>query len=204
MSSRNIILYSVILVLIIICVSTCADRHAWREKAITAEANYEAEYLNSLHKSNGYTNTLNLTKEQFERREDGYLDSLNNILDENIKLSRVLRMTKFNINTKYSDRIIWRDSLILGDTIRLGRIISSKNECMAFDVFEPKGSDTTFVTSSLSVKGSVIVYKGKRNKQVRLFGVKLFRYGRRNTSAKMVTTCKDAEVFIQDVEVVKE
>jgi hypothetical protein len=100
------------------------ERDAWKHKAIIANENYEAELLNSKRLTNGQTRTLQLTQDQFKEREESYLDSLNKLSDEKIKLSNVLRLTKFELSKKQQTRVEWRDSLIAGDTIRIGRCVS--------------------------------------------------------------------------------
>jgi len=179
-----------------------AERNAWKHKAIIANENYEAELLLSKKIANGQTRTLQLTQDQFKAREESYLDSINKLSDEKIKLSHVLRMTKFELSKKQQTRVEWRDSLIVGDTIRIGRCVAVNDSCLSINLFEPEGSDTVYVDLVLDIKASVIVYEGKRSKQVKLFGLNLFRYGKRITSAKMDTNCENASIIIEDVEII--
>lgn len=178
------------------------ERNAWKHKAIIANENYEAQLLNSKQLANGHTRTLQLTKDQFKEREGAYLDSINELSDEKIKLSHVLRLTKFKLSKKQQTRVEWRDSLIAGDTIRVGRTIAVTDSCLSVNVFEPEGSDTAYVDLQLDIKASVVVYEGKRSKQAKLFGLNLFRYGKRITSAKMNTNCENASIIIDDVEII--
>lgn len=178
------------------------ERNAWKHKAIIANENYEAELLLSKKIANGQTRTLQLTQDQFKAREESYLDSINKLSDEKIKLSHVLRMTKFELSKKQQTRVEWRDSLIAGDTIRIGRCVAVNDSCLSINLFEPEGSDTVYVDLVLDIKASVIVYEGKRSKQAKLFGLNLFRYGKRITSAKMDTNCENASVIIEDVEII--
>jgi hypothetical protein len=178
------------------------ERDSWKHKAIIANENYEAELLNSKRLANGQTRTLQLTQDQFKEREGAYLDSINKLSDDKIKLSHVLRLTKFELSKKQQTRVEWRDSLIAGDTIRIGRCVSVIDDCLSIDLFEPEGSDTVYVDLELEIKSSVIVYEGKRSKQAKLFGINLFRYGKRITTAKMDTNCKNASIIIEDVEII--
>ena len=179
-----------------------AERNAWKHKAIIANENYEAELLLSKKIANGQTRTLQLTKDQFKEREESYLDSINKLSDDKIKLDNVLRMTKFELSKKQQVRVEWRDSLIVGDTIRIGRCVAVNDTCLSINLFEPEGSDTVYVDLELDIKASVIVYEGKRSKQAKLFGLNLFRYGKRITSAKMDTNCENASIIIEDVEII--
>lgn len=178
------------------------ERDAWKHKAIIANENYEAQLLSSKQLANGHTRTLLLTQDQFKEREGAYLDSINKLSDDKIKLAHVLRLTKFKLNKKQQTRVEWRDSLIAGDTIRIGRSIAVTDSCLAINVFEPEGSDTAFVSSFLDIKANVIVYEGKRTNQAKLFGINLFRYGKRTTSAQMNTNCENATIIIEDVEII--
>ena len=179
-----------------------AERNAWKHKAIIANENYEAQLLSSKQLANGHTRTLLLTEDQFKEREESYLDSINKLSDDKIKLDNVLRMTKFELSKKQQVRVEWRDSLIVGDTIRIGRCVAVNDSCLSINLFEPEGSDTVYVDLVLDIKASVIVYEGKRSKQAKLFGLNLFRYGKRITSAKMDTNCENASIIIEDVEII--
>lgn len=179
-----------------------AERESWKHKAIIANENYEAQLLSSKKLANGYTRTLLLTEVQFKEREKSYLDSLNKLSDDKIKLAHVLRLTKFELIKKQQTRVEWRDSLIAGDTIRVGRTIAVTDSCLSIEVFEPEASDTAYVSSFLDIKASVIVYEGKRTNQAKLFGINLFRYGKRITSAKMDTNCDNASIIIEDIEII--
>lgn len=178
------------------------ERDAWKHKAIIANENYEAELLYSKQLNDGRARTLQLTQDQFKEREGAYLDSLNKLSDDKIKLANVLRLTKFQLSKKQQTRVEWRDSLIAGDTIRIGRCVAVIDDCLSIDLFEPEGSDTVYVDLQLDIQASVIVYEGKRSKQVKLFGLNLFRYGKRITSAKMDTNCENASIIIEDVEII--
>jgi hypothetical protein len=179
-----------------------SERNAWKHKAIIANENYEAQLLSSKQLSNGHTRTLLLTEDQFKEREGAYLDSLNKLSDDKIKLAHVLRLTKFELSKKQQTRVEWRDSLIAGDTVRIGRCVSIDDSCLSVKLFEPEGSDTVYVDLQLDIQASVIVYEGKRTNQVKLFGLNLFRYGKRITSAKMDTNCENASIIIDDVEII--
>jgi len=178
------------------------ERNAWKHKAIIANENYEAQLLSSKRLANGQTRTLQLTKDQFKEREGAYLDSINKLSDDKIKLAHVLRLTKFELSKKQQVRVEWRDSLIVGDTVRVGRCVAVTDSCLSIDIFEPEGSDTVYVDLQLDIQASVIVYEGKRSKQAKLFGLNLFRYGKRITSAKMDTNCENASIIIDDVEII--
>jgi len=178
------------------------ERNAWKHKAIIANENYEAELLNSKQLNDGHTRTLLLTKDQFKEREGAYLDSINKLSDDKIKLAHVLRLTKFELSKKQQVRVEWRDSLIVGDTVRIGRCVAIDDSCLSINIFEPEGSDTVYVDLQLDIQASVIVYEGKRTNQVKLFGLNLFRYGKRTTTAKMNTNCENASIIIDDVEII--
>lgn len=179
-----------------------SERNAWKHKAIIANENYEAQLLSSKQLANGHTRTLLLTEDQFKEREGSYLDSINKLSDDKIKLAHVLRLTKFELSKKQQVRVEWRDSLIVGDTVRIGRCVAVNDSCLSIDIFEPEGSDTVYVDLQLDIQASVIVYEGKRTKQVKLFGLNLFRYGKRTTTAKMDTNCENASIIIDDVEII--
>jgi hypothetical protein len=178
------------------------ERESWKHKAIIANENYESQLLSSKQLANGYTRTLLLTEDQFKDREGAYLDSINKLSDDKIKLAHVLRLTKFELSKKQQVRVEWRDSLIVGDTIRIGRCVAVNDSCLSINLFEPEGSDTVYVDLELEIKASVIVYEGKRTNQVKLFGLNLFRYGKRTTTAKMNTNCENASIIIDDVEII--
>ena len=85
------------------------ERESWKHKAIIANENYEAQLLSSKQLANGHTRTLLLTEDQFKEREGAYLDSINKLSDDKIKLSHVLRLTKFELSKKQQVRVEWRD-----------------------------------------------------------------------------------------------
>ena len=154
--------------------------------------------------STGFAITLQLTTDQFESELHGYVDSINKLNDEKIKLSRVLRFTQFELKkARENVRVQTRDSFIFGDTIRLGRKAWLRDSCMSVEVFAPDTGAYVYFTTKMNITGSVIVYRGKRRNQHEIFGLKLFRTGKRLTSAKLNTNCDGVQINLNDIEIVR-
>jgi hypothetical protein len=146
--------------------------------------------------ANGFSKTLILTEQQFANVYKKKLDSLNSLhKNEKIKLRRVISMLEIDLKYERSNvKTFWRDSFIFGDTTFLGRIIQFSDSCLSFDVYEPSGDSSkfAFVSGRLNLTLDAIIYNGKRRKNSRLFGWRLFNG--REQSVKVFSNCGQIEV----------
>lgn len=195
-----------VLILLMFALGYLASSRHWKSESRRHEDNYNILSKDASNAIDGISNTLKLTREQFESEKGGYIDSINKLNDERIKLKRVLHFTQFELK-KYRENVPVNatDSFLyyLRDTIFLGRIAKMQDSCLSVKVFIPDTGNVVYFTPSLTLKGSLIIYEGKRRKQLHIGKLNLFRVGGRLTTAKMNTNCDSAEISIQDIEIIK-
>lgn len=166
-----------------------------------AEDNFKSTRVKD---STGFAVTLRLTTDQLQQEIGVYLDSINKLNDEKIKLNKVLRFTQFELSkSRVNIPVLSTDTFRIHDTIPIGRKAFIRDSCMSVEVFAPDTGKYIYFTTKLNVTGSIIVYRGKRRNQHSIFGLNLFRTGARLTSAKMNTNCDGAAIEIKDIEIVK-
>lgn len=203
---KNLLKIALLVVFLLLCFISgiYLSKAGWKKRAITAEDNYASSKIESQKLGDGFALTLKLTEEQFEAELNGYVDSINTLNDEKIKLSRILRFTQFQLEQERKNiKVETRDSFIYGDTVRIGRKAWLRDSCMSVEVFAPDTGSYVYFTTKLSIKGSLIVYEGLRRNQHTLFGMNIFRSGKRLTTAKMNTNCDGAELDVKDIEVIR-
>ena len=199
------ILISIIFILLGLFAVMYISKSGWKLRAITAEDNYTSSQVENQRLGDGFALTLKLTEDQFRSEVGTYLDSINKLNEENIKLSHVLRVTRWKLEKERKNiKVETRDSFIYGDTVRIGRKAWLRDSCMSVEVFAPDTGAYIYFTTKLSLDGSLVIYEGKRRTQHSIFGFNLFRSGRRLTTAKMNTNCDGAEIDVKDIEVIKE
>lgn len=154
------------------------------------------------HLEDGFAKTRKLTEEEFEQEYAAVIDSLDKLTDEKIKVARVLALTEFRLkHVRRDSKIMWNDSLI-HDTIPVGRKLLFSDSCMKFKVYESNNPDSAqyaVVSGEVDIKADIVFYEGKRRKQVSIFGLNLFRYGKRESDAQMFTNC--GKVHLRNLEV---
>jgi len=176
----------------------------WKDEARRHENNWNASIMSAQNERNGFAIQQRLTKDQFDQKYGKLIDSLNRISKENIRLNRMLSFTRIELERqRLNVKIDWKDSLINGDTIRIGRKLMFRDSCVRFDVFYPTDSSYALVSSRLRIKADLLVYRGKRMKQFRPFGIGLWRYGPRQVNAEVFTNCDSASVKVENIEIVK-
>jgi hypothetical protein len=204
--NTKIIIGTIIAALVACVLFLLLDREALVQRAEIAEGNFNSLNESQQHLTDGFAKTLQLSEAQFEESQKKYVDSLNKVRKENIKLKHITDLTKFELSKANEFNAQWKDSTkIVHDTIPVlvGKKIVVKDSCLTVELFEATGSDTVTISTKLDLKGGLIFYKGKRVKQVSLFKLKLFRYGKRVPSAQMVTNCNDAAIRIENIQVIK-
>lgn len=202
--TRSLIAVLVIVLLFAACGGLLAWGIGWRKNAKLQEGNYSALFIAHQKQGDGFALAQQLTKQQFDARVGGLLDSLKNLTKENIKLRHVNSLTMIELRKERENiKSLTRDSLIPGDTIRLGRLAMVMDSCLKVDVFIPDTGDVVYFSTKLRMKANLIMYEGKRRRQVKLLGLNLFRVGSRHTSAQLVTNCDSAKVDVQHIERIK-
>lgn len=164
--------------------------------------NNEAQAAERKHLEDGFAKTRLLTESEFEAEKGDLIDSLDKLTDAKLKVSRVLALTEFKLKHSFNrTKIQWLDSLI-HDTIPIGRKLSWADSCMKFNIYAPSHPDSldiAYVSGSIEIEADIVVYRGKRSKQVGLFGLNLFRYGKRETDAQMFSNC--GKIHLKHLEV---
>lgn len=165
--------------------------------------NSEILMQESKHQRDGFTKTLIVTEQQFADHYKEKLDSLNKLhKNEKIKMRRVISMLEISLQHERNNvKEYWRDSIQSGDTTYLGRILQFSDSCLSFDVYEPKGDSAKFaiVSGRLNLELDAIIYNGKRRKNSRLFGWRIFS-GREQT-VQVFSNC--GEIQVKSVEIKK-
>jgi len=154
------------------------------------------------HLEDGFAKTRKLTEEEFEQEYGAVIDSLDKLTDDKLKIARVLALTEFRLkHVRRDSKILWADSLI-HDTIPVGRKLLFADSCMKFKVYESNNPDSAafaVVSGEVDIKADIVFYEGKRSKQVSIFGLNIFRYGKRESDAQMFTNC--GKVHLRNLEV---
>jgi len=203
LSTYRIIITSCIIVFLfsmIVCVDSCNE---WRELAHISNQNYESEVNNSKRLGDGFTKTLRITEEQFAEREAGYIDSLSKLSKDKIRLQRVIDFFKIELEKeKKNIKIQWRDSILPGDSIRVGRLIKSLESCLSVSLYSPDNDSFAYLSYKYSLDAALIVYQGKRTKDFNIGKLKLWRYGPRSLNAEMFTNCDSAKININHIKII--
>jgi hypothetical protein len=176
----------------------------WKAKAIRSETNLNSALTDLTKARTEISITKTLTEQQLK---DFYSPQLQQLEEENIKLKRLLRFTQFELKTERNNiKEFWKDSLIyLPGEIRIaGKKIVSQDSCLKITLFSPQGNDSVvFISTKQSIKGTLAVYLGKRQQEFKLFKRRMFRYGEREKTAKMIINCDSSKVEIEDIEILK-
>ena len=195
-------LYIVTVFFLVIAIDTC---NAHKKASEVLGNNLEAERIINKKLGDGYAKELQITKAQYEERLGGVIDSLRKVHGREVaKISRILSHTRIELkDARENVRIEWRDSLVHGDTVRLGRVIKSDHPCITVKVFQPENDTAAYLTYGFEINGELFVYRGKRTKDFRIFGKKIFRYGNRSVDAKLFTNCGDSVmVNIEQIKII--
>jgi hypothetical protein len=195
-----------ILLLLAICfaVGFGISKQKWKDRAILAEENVDALNLSQRQLGDGFALTQKVTRQQFEDELGAYIDSINSINAENIRLKQVLRLTRFELSKSISNRAVASTDTFLiegTDTIIVGRKGVLKDNCFSVSVFVPDTGNVFYFDQVLDIQGSIVVYR-RRKHQVSVAGLKLFRYGKFVDRAVMNTNCDSITVNIEDIEVI--
>lgn len=163
-----------------------------REENVRLTENNSILHDQRNHLADGFARTVKLTEQEFDREYGSLVDSLDKVSKEKIKVDRVLALTEFRLkHTRRDVRIAWMDSLVY-DTVSVGRKLLFTDSCMKFKLYEPNNPDSVgfaIVSGEVDINADIIFYEGKRRKQVKVFGLNLFRYGKRESDAKMFSNC---------------
>lgn len=176
----------------------------WRAKAIRSETNLTSALTDLTKARTEISITKTLTEQQLR---DFYGPQIKQLEEENIKLKRLIRFTEFELKTERNNiKEYWQDSLIYlpGEIKFAGKKIVSKDSCLKITLFSPEGNDSlVFISAAQSIKGTLAVYFGKRQQEFKLFKRRIFRYGEREKTAKMIINCDSSKVEIEDIEILK-
>jgi hypothetical protein len=194
--------YLVLLFLLVVSIDRC---NTHKHEASLLSENLEAERISSQKLGDGYARELSLTRSQYEERLETVIDSLRRKHGKEMaKINRILSHTRIELrDARDNIRIAWRDSIIPGETIRVGRVIKSDHPCITVKVYQPENDSAAYLTYGFEINGELFVYKGKRTKDFRIFGRRIFRYGSRSTDAKMFVNCGDSvQVNIEQIRII--
>jgi hypothetical protein len=176
----------------------------WKTKAIRSETNLASALTDLTKARTEISITKTLTEQQVR---DFYGPKLDKLQEENIKLKRLIRFTEFELERERKNiKEFWRDSLIyLPGEIRIaGKKIVVQDSCLKITLFSPLGNDSiVFISTKQSIKGTLAVYLGKRQQEFKLFKRRMFRYGEREKTAKMIINCDSSKVQIEDIEILR-
>jgi hypothetical protein len=139
---------------------------------------------------------LKLTKDEFEVRYKKLADSLK------IKSSRIKEITKIKFKTETDTFINWIDSILPTDTIYVGKKINLIEDCFKLKIFEPKDSNFVRIESDLNMEAYMVVHLGKRINRFKIFGLPIFRYGKRSLETDAYLNCKKGKIKIENIKVV--
>lgn len=176
---------------------------------LRSERNRWQQNFNSMAMERDSVNGVAITRElTINELKDSHEKDLMTLKMENISLNRLLRFSKAKIGTGFKDvPAKWiTDTLYLPsgapfDSAMLGRFLKVDSSCVSIGIFEPKGSDTAYVSGHCDINLTLAVYRGKRVRQHHLFGMKLFRSGPRQPTAKAITDCPGAKVRVTDIKI---
>lgn len=176
----------------------------WKAKAIRSETNLASALTDLTKARTEISITKTLTEQQLK---DFYGPQLDKLQEENIKLKKLIRFTEFELERERNNiKEFWKDSLIyLPGEIRIaGKKIVTQDSCLKITLFSPLGNDSVvFISTKQSIKGILAVYLGKRQQEFKLFKRRIFRYGEREKTAKMIINCDSSKVEIEDIEILK-
>lgn len=176
----------------------------WKAKAIRSETNLASALTDLTKARTEISITKTLTEQQLR---DFYGPQLDKLQEENIKLKKLIRFTEFELERERNNiKEFWKDSLIyLPGEIRIaGKKIVTQDSCLKITLFSPLGNDSVvFISTKQSIKGILAVYLGKRQQEFKLFKRRIFRYGEREKTAKMIINCDSSKVEIEDIEILK-
>jgi len=176
----------------------------WKAKAIRSETNLASALTDLTKARTEISITKTLTEQQLR---DFYGPQLDKLQEENIKLKKLIRFTEFELERERKNiKEFWKDSLIyLPGEIRIaGKKIVTQDSCLKITLFSPLGNDSVvFISTKQSIKGILAVYLGKRQQEFKLFKRRIFRYGEREKTAKMIINCDSSKVEIEDIEILK-
>jgi hypothetical protein len=177
----------------------------WKDAYHVMSENYESEVENNKRLGDGFTKTLRLTEEQFAEREAEYIDSLSKLSKDKLKLQRVVDFFKIELEKeKKNIKLQWRDSIRPGDSIRVGRLIKSLENCLKVSLYSPDNDSFAYLSYKYSLDAALVVYKGKRTKDFKIGKLKLWRYGPRSLNAEMFTNCDSAKININHINIIKQ
>ena len=180
----------------------------WYSGFLNEERNRWQKNYNSMLLERDSVNGVAITRElTINELKDGYEKDLMALKLENISINRLFRLSKAGIKTGFKDvPKKWIDTLYLPsgadfDSAMLGRFLKIDSSCVSIGIFEPEGSDTAYVSGHCDINLTLAVYRGKRTRQHHLFGLKLFRSGPRQPTAKAITDCPGAVINLTDIEI---
>ena len=176
---------------------------------LRSERNRWQQNFNSMALERDSVNGIAITRElTINELKDSHEKELMTLKMENININRLLRYSKARVGTEFKDvPAKWKtDTLYLPsgapfDSAMLGRFLKVDSSCVSIGIFEPDGSDTAYVSGHCDINLTLAVYRGKRVRQHHLFGMKLFRSGPRQPTAKAITDCPGAKINLTDIEI---
>lgn len=176
---------------------------------LRSERNRWQQNFNSMALERDSVNGIAITRElTINELKDSHEKELMTLKMENININRLLRYSKARVGTGFKDvPAKWKtDTLYLPsgapfDSAMLGRFLKVDSSCVSIGIFEPDGSDTAYVSGHCDINLTLAVYRGKRVRQHHLFGMKLFRTGPRQPTAKAITDCPGAKINLTDIEI---
>lgn len=195
LNARNIIVLVFLLSLLTLSI-TCNQLKFWKDKAETERSNHLAMEQMYLNADSSFAVRLQYEQDEFNTRYKHLADSLG------LKVGRIKEITKIKIRSKHDTLVLWRDSLISGDTVYVGKTIRIDEDCFGLMIFEPKDSNFVQVKSEMKLDGYVVIHKGKRINEAKLFGWTLFRYGKRKIETDGYINCKKSKFQIQNIQVI--
>jgi hypothetical protein len=129
-----------------------------------------------------------LSRAEFHRFYEAKIDSL-----KQLGLKRVDGVTSVKIRKVYSDRMVWRDSIV-HDTIPIPvRVVAASDSCLNLNVTDM--GDSVQVDAVIAIQAEVVYLRGERSK--RFWFV---RYGRRVPTVHVLSNC--GQVHVRSVTVV--
>jgi hypothetical protein len=204
----NYVLVGITAIAILLAIFFAAAYIAGKHRINVLEDNATSYELEKKSLMDGFAYTQKLTQDEFKERYSGVIDSLNELrTSDKIKYNRVNSLLRLELNKERENiKVLTNDSLVYlkGDSIRIGRKGVLADSCLKVRVYAPDTSDYFMISTSLNLKADLVVYEGKRRTQHKLFGMNLFRSGKRLSTAKMFTNCDSANVEIRNIEIQKE
>lgn len=192
----------ILLSLFILTIEQCNRIKHYKSDIERHKNNYNAltTIINGMDSS--YSVQINLDREQFDQEYDQLIDSLNKKMNLKIKSSRVDRLSNIKIKRIHDTLIVWRDSILPGDTIIKGKSIQFEDKCFNFSVYSPSDTNIAMVRTDLNIDTYIIIHKGKRSKQFKIASLPIFRYGKRAIETTATTNCTGAKLKIIDIQII--